>query len=83
MNNVRWNFCWQNCEKVKVIRDYAKSISYFTIDNECHANICAFVQNSPDPLYNIHYTLQYKLHNTPTKLKTFYWVTGLKHDSGF
>ena len=36
-------------EEVKVIRDYAKRISYFTMDNECPANICAFVQNSPDP----------------------------------
>ena len=47
MNIVRLNFCLQNCEKVKVIRDYAKSISYFTMDNECHENICVVVQNSP------------------------------------
>ena len=25
------------------------------MDNECHANICAFVQNSPDPpMYNVY-----------------------------
>ena len=47
-------FRWQNCEKVKVIRDYAKSISYLTMDNECHANICVFVQNSPNPPSPIH-----------------------------
>ena len=40
-------------------------------------------QCSQCTLYNIHYTQQYTLHNTPTKQKTYYWVTGLKHDSGF
>ena len=42
-------FVGKTVKKVNVIRDYAKSISYFTMDNECHANICVFVQNSPDP----------------------------------
>ena len=57
MNNVRWHFCWQNCEKVKVIRDYAKSISYFTMDNECHANIVFLFKIAPTPLYNVHFTM--------------------------
>ena len=41
-------FVGKTVKRKKVIRDYAKSISYFTMDNECHANICVFVQNSPD-----------------------------------